>query len=113
MENKICCMFFDPVPGHAIDNKDLEYLAIDKWSRREESICRCRKCGAFVLYKYEENAIYDWDNVDIDEDYIPIEEPVIENGQFPEDVTPIPGAPTIYARYKESDWKKTIIWNKS
>ena len=113
---KVCCMFSDPVPGHAVDNRDLMFLVGEKWSRKEYKICRCKRCGAYVLYKYEENVSYGgWDNVDIDEVYYPIEDPT-EDGKlekYPETVTIIKNARSIHTDYREEDWKKDRSWRFS
>ena len=110
-KDKVCCMFSDPVPGHAVDNRDLESLAGDEWSRKEHKIYRCRRCGAYVMYKYEENIGYGgWDNVDISEDYIPIAEPEILDGEYSIDGKVISGARCISARYMEADWRHDRDW---
>ena len=112
-EQKVCCMFSDPVPGHAVDNADLKLLAKEEWSRKEYRIYRCEKCGACVLYGYEEEASYGgWDNAVIDEVYYPIEDPT-DGGRldaYPETVTVIKGARCLHTRYMEEDWAKDRSW---
>lgn len=109
MADNVCCMFSDPVPGHAVDNCDLECLASDKWSHREETVYRCRRCGNYVLHTYVENNAYDWDNPGVDEDYIPIEEPEKVDEKYTVQATRINDAPRIGARYYENDWPR-ISW---
>lgn len=114
MSEKICCMFSDPDPGHAIENRDLEYLVNDKWSRRESIIYRCRKCGAYILHYFEEVTFFNgWDNADITEIYYPIEDPTVDGElkKFPENVAIIKDAPTIWTSYEEKDWDKKRIWS--
>ena len=112
MSDKVCCMFSDPVPGHAVDNNDLELIAKDEWSRRESRIYRCRRCGAYVLYKYEENIFYSgWDNADIDIAYYPIKEPVIKDGEYPDEITLIKGSRYIGTSYREEDWARDRDWS--
>ncbi len=112
MESNICCMFNDPVPGHAVSNSDLDLLASDIWSRKEYKIYRCRRCGNYVLYSYEENNGFDWDDPGINEYYIPIVEPEIQDGEYPEDITYIEGAPRLCSLHKESDYLRGIYWEK-
>ena len=113
MKNKICCIFSDLDPGHAVENRDLEYLVNDKWSRRESTIYRCRKCGSYVLHYYEEVTFFNgWDNADITEIYYPIEDPTVDGElkKFPGNVAIIKDAPNIWTFYEEKDWDKKRIW---
>ena len=110
---KICCMFSDPVPGHAVDNKSLERLVSDERTRREETVCRCKKCGAFVLYRYVETTFYSgWDKADIDEYYYPIEDPTADGtlDVFPEEICIVRGSKVLHCMYREEDWKKDRNW---
>ena len=110
---KVCCMFSDPVPGHAVDNQDLETMASEEWSRKDLHIYRCRRCGAYVWYRYEETVSYGgWDNAEIEEFYSPIETPTFdeENGSIAEKVSVIHGARGIYTRYMEEDWTRDRHW---
>ena len=112
MKSKVCCMFNDSVLEHVIENKALECLIKDEWSRRKKIIYRCKKCGAYVLYTYEENIFYGgWDNPDINIAYIPIEEPEIVDGRFPEECKRINGACYISTSYREEDWAKDRLWS--
>ena len=111
-KQKVCCMFSDPVPGHAVDNRDLKFLVNDEWSRKEYRIYRCNRCGAYVLYKYEENVFYDWDNADIVEAYYPIEDPTVngELDKYPKTVTIIKNARSLFTGYREEDWARDRNW---
>ena len=112
MEKNICCMFSAPNPEHAIENRNFEVVASDTLSSRfERWIYRCKKCGAYVLYTYEENVIYGgWDNADIDETYCPIEAPVMKDDRFPKKIEYIKGTRSITTHYMEEDWDKEKHW---
>lgn len=110
---KICCMFSDPVPDHAAADNELECLFSIERSRCEESIYRCKKCGAYVLYRYQETVFYSgWDNCDIDEYYYPIVDPTEGEAlsSFPENIRFISGTKCLHCKYREEDWKKDRSW---
>ena len=69
----ICCMFDNERAEAVRYNHLMRIKAFDKWSRREKVLYQCRKCGAYVVYTYEEIAyLYGgWDNADIFECYYP------------------------------------------
>lgn len=111
MKKEICCIFFASDAQQALENRDFTTLAENNWSRHEERILRCRHCGAYVLERYEETVFYsDWDDADIRIEYIPIHEPVIINGQFPDKISKIDHAPHLFTQYRESDAVNDQIW---
>ncbi len=111
---KVCCLFSDPIPGHAVDNRDLKLLASDERSREKYRVYRCNRCGAYVLYKYEETANYcgDWDNADIFESYYPVTVEMIEqDGDKPEyHWAIISGARWTNSHYLENDRSHTFYY---
>ena len=110
---KICCMFLDPDAGHAVDNISLECLITTESLRHEDRICRCQKCGAFVLYRHVETTFYSgWDNADVDEYYYPIEDPTVGGvlNFFPEKIHMIRGAKHLQRMYREEECDQDRNW---
>ena len=58
-----CCMFDEADAEKAVKEADLEHVErLYDGDRHVHDLCRCRKCGAFVMRQYEEIAMFDWDN---------------------------------------------------
>ena len=110
---KVCCMFSDPVPGHAAEHTEMELLISEEYSRLTRRIYRCRRCGAYVLYRCEESIDFcGWDNARIDECYLSIEDPTADGAPtvFPEEIRVTDGAPALCCTYREEDWEKDRHW---
>ena len=103
-------MFSDPDPGHAVENNTLEWLADEEWSRKRLVLYRCKRCGGFVLYEYNEDSAPGWDYSMIYEDYIPIAEPELVNGKYSFAARVIGGAPQIHTMYLEEEWREVREW---
>ena len=114
-DNQVCCMFHDPVPGHAVDHSDLKFLVDDGPGKKQSSILRCRKCGAYVEQYHEECVTYGgWDNPQNDDYYYPIYDPTGGTGElnsYPEAVHHIAGVRYLHTRYWEDDWEKSRSWS--
>ena len=114
---KICCMFDYKDPDDAVRNKKLQRIE-NLWesSRREEYLCQCKNCGAYVVYDYEEiaNLYGGWDNADIFERYYPVEideeDPVNEEGEYKWAF--IKGAKWIYGHNLELDTTRRYLYRE-
>ncbi len=87
-QRKICCMFDYKNAGDAVKNRNLIRIStLRDSSRRDQALCQCKLCGAYVLYDYEEiaNLYGGWDNADIFERFYPVEvEKEESEGEEPE-----------------------------
>ncbi len=114
--SKICCMFDDVNPSNAVAHKDLERIAtLFKSSRSREVLYRCRRCGAYVFYEYEEiaNLNGSWDNADVFEHFYPVE--VEEDSPGSEESykwSRIAGAKWIYGHNLEEDKNPSYIYKE-
>ncbi len=104
-------MFSEPDPSNAVENNALERLADEERSRKRLVLYRCKKCGGFVLYEYNEDPAPGWDYSMIYEDYIPIEEPELVNGKYSLAAIAIIGAPQIHTMYLEEEWREPRDWS--
>lgn len=72
-----CCIFKDR-PTEAEVHRRLERVeSIDFSDRHRHTVYRCRECGAYVLYEYEEVSCFmpgeNWDDADIYHRYYPVD----------------------------------------
>ena len=112
MAGKICCMFSDPDANHAIKSKELTLLAEETHLQKAYSVYKCNKCGAFVLCQYEEHMSADNSgSTDMTMEYVPVEEPQVEDGQFPGFVVAVKDAPRISTLYREEDSGMPKKWH--
>ena len=114
-KREVCCMFEEKNPDLAVKNRDLERVAtLWESSRREQVLFRCRRCGAYVFYDYEEiaNLYGGWDNADIFERYIPAraETTVSEDGETEYSWSQIKGARWIYGHNLEEDAERWYLY---
>ena len=114
---KICCMFDEKNPDHAVEHNDLSLVRTEYDSyRNTQMLYRCRKCGAYVYYDYEEiaNLYGGWDNAKKKKKYYPVTVEVTEQeGEEPAyNWAIIPGAKWIYGHNLELDTSRQYVYRE-
>ena len=77
-KKKKCCIFEERPLSKEYLNERLELVeVIDRSYRHEHMVYKCRNCGAYVLYEYEEVSYFipgeNWDDADCYDRYFPVE----------------------------------------